>query len=325
VYLAPLFLSGALLFAAVTAFLNWMIIRHAWAMTHFVRYPVPEPASPTWADWLRLLLFGLVLPRPENGATPADHGLAYETHEFSSGTNRLSAWHIPQPWRRGMVLLFHGYHSCKAQLLTEAKAFHEMGYACFLIDFPGSGDSSGDATTIGRREALDVARTVNYVRDHWQNEKLILFGKSMGSAAILRAVEVQRIEPDAVILECPFDRMVHAVAARCRMVGVPAFPTAALLVFWGSLRLGFNGFRHNPADYARSVRCPVLLMHGANDTKAPCEQVEAIYANLAGDKLVHYFEELGHESYVAKRPEEWKQQVRRFLLGQAEVVVLKAS
>jgi hypothetical protein len=50
-----------------------------------------------------------------------------------------------------------------------------------------------------------------------------------------------------------------------------------------------------------------------------------VYANLAGDKAVYYFEGLGHESYVEKQPEEWKRQVRRFLLGRAEVVVLKAS
>jgi alpha-beta hydrolase superfamily lysophospholipase len=298
---------------------------HAWATTHFVRNPMPEPLSPTLRDRLRLLLCGAVLPRSENRTTPAELGLPYETHKLCGGTGRLSAWYIPHPMRRGMVLLFHGYHSCMAHVLSEAKAFHEMGYACFLIDFPGSGASEGDATTIGCHEALDVAHTVNYVRDHWRNERLILFGSSMGGAAILRAVDIHRVEADAVILECPFDRLINAVAARCRMLGVPTFPTARLLVFWGGLRMGFNGFRHNPADNARGVRCPVLLMHGTNDPKTPCAQVQAIYMNLAGDKTVYYFEGLGHESYVEKRPEEWKGQVRRFLLGQAEVVVLKAS
>ncbi len=271
------------------------------------------------------MLFGSVMRRLENRAAPGDHGLAYEAHAFAGAAGRLSAWHIPHPHRRGMVLLFHGYQGCKAHLLAEAKAFHEMGYACFLIDFPGSGGSEGDATTVGRREALDVARTVDYVRDHWHNETLILFGASMGSAAILRAVDVHRVEPDGVILECPFDRLVNAVAARCRIMGLPAFPAARLLVFWGGLLVGFNGFRHNPVDYARGVRCPVLLLHGTNDVKTPVAQVERIYAKLAGDKTVHYFEGLGHESYVAKRPEEWRRQVRRFLLGQADVVVLKAS
>jgi uncharacterized protein len=318
-------LLGGLLFAVLAAFLNWIMYRHARAMTHFVRHPLPEPAMPTFRERLRPLLFGMVLPRRENQRTPADLGLAYETHHVHGGTGRLEAWYLPNPWQRGMVLLFHGFNGCKAHVLAEAKAFHEMGYACFLVDFPGSGGSDGDTTTIGRREALDVARSVDYVRDHWRSETLILFGASMGSAAILRAVDVHRVVVDGVILECPFDRLVHAVATHCRLAVLPPLLTARALVFWGSLRLGFNGFRHNPADYARGVRCPVLLLHGTNDVKTPCAQVAAVYANLAGDKAVYYFEGLGHESYVEKQPEEWKRQVRRFLLGRAEVVVLKAS
>jgi alpha-beta hydrolase superfamily lysophospholipase len=322
---SPVLLGVLLALAALAAFVNWVLYNRVRAMTHFVRNPVAEPEMPSPRDRLRRLLWGVPMPRRENQATPADFGLDYETHEFLSNGGRLSAWHVPHPRRRGMVLLFHGYHGCKSAVLAEAKAFHEMGYGCFLIDFPGSGDSAGDETTIGCRESMDVARAVDYVRDRWQNERLILFGVSMGGAAILRAVDVHRVAADAVILESPFDRLVNAVAARCRLMGVPAFPTAHILVLWGGWRQGFNGLTHNPADHARSVRCPVLLMNGTRDAKVTCDQIEAIRANLAGETAVHYFEGLEHESYVAKRPEEWKQQVRGFLLGRTEVVVLKAS
>jgi alpha-beta hydrolase superfamily lysophospholipase len=321
---SPALIGTAVAAAALTVLVNWVIYRHARAMTHFVRDPAPEPSVPSLRDRLRLALYGPTMPRRENRTTPAEFGLTYEAHEFPGEVVRLSAWHIPHPVRRGLVLLFHGYHGCKSHVLAEAKAFYEMGYACFLIDFPGCGDSDGHATTIGRRESLDVARTVAYVHDRWRDERLILFGASMGAAAILRAVAAHGVTADALILECPFDRLVNAVAARCRLLRVPPFPTAHLLVLWGGLRLGFNGFRHNPAEYARGVRCPVLLMNGTRDPKATRDQIEAIRANLAGEKAVHYFEGLEHESYVAKRPEEWKQQVRRFLLGEA-AAVLKAS
>jgi len=322
---SPALIGTAVAAAALTVLVNWVIYRHARAMTHFVRGPAPEPAGQSLRFKLRRALCGATIPRRENQTTPADFGLSYEAHEFPGAVGRLAAWHIPHPRRDGLVLLFHGYHGCKSHVLREAQAFHEMGYACFLIDFPGCGDSDGHATTIGRRESLDVARTVAHVRERWGDERLVLFGVSMGGAAILRAVAAHRVAPAAVIVECPFDRLVNAVAARCRLVRVPAFPTAHLLVLWGGLRLGFNGFRHNPAEYARGVRCPVLLMNGTRDPKATCDQIEAIRANLAGDKAVHYFEGLEHESYVAKRPEEWKQQVRRFLLGESEVAALKAS
>jgi alpha-beta hydrolase superfamily lysophospholipase len=328
--IAPLFAASSILIgaalaaAALVIFVNWVIYRHARAMTHFVRGAAPAPAVRSLRHRLRQALAGPTMPRRENLTNPADFGLPYEVHEFPGRSGLLSAWHVPHPAPRGLVLLFHGYHGCKSHVLPETKAFHELGFACLLTDFPGCGDSDGHATTIGRRESRDVARTVEYARGRWGGGRLVLFGASMGAAAILRAVARHGVAADAVILECPFDRLVNAVAVRCRLLRVPAFPTAHLLVLWGGLRLGFNGFRHNPAEYARGVRCPVLLMCGTRDPKVTRDQVEAIRANLAGERAVHYFEGLEHESYVAKRPEEWRQQVRRFL-GESEAAALKAS
>ncbi len=120
---------------------NWVMYRHAYAMTHFVPNSSPHGGAPTLGDRLRRLLFGTAKRRPENRTTPADFGLAYEEHEIAGGLGRLSAWYLPHPRRRGLVMLFHGYQRCKSQLLAQAQAFHEMGYACFLLDFPGSGGS----------------------------------------------------------------------------------------------------------------------------------------------------------------------------------------
>src|SRR5258707_14300817 len=54
------------------------------------------------------------------------------------------------------------------------------------------------------------------------------------------------------------------------------------------------------------------MLHGAEDPRVSRPQAEAIYANLPGDKELHFFDGLGHESYAAERPDEWKEWVRRF-------------
>jgi hypothetical protein len=46
----------------------------------------------------------------------------------------------------------------------------------------------------------------------------------MGSAAILRAISVNKIKPDAVILELPFARLVNTIRSRLRCHNIPAFP-----------------------------------------------------------------------------------------------------
>jgi alpha-beta hydrolase superfamily lysophospholipase len=308
-------LSILLFFLGLLLLLNFLAYRHAHAMTHFVaggKRP-GNVASLSFLDKMRMVFGGLTVDRPHRDETPGSVGLSYEVHTFAGSIGDLEGWYVPHPDPAGTVVLFHGYVSCKAALVPEVRAFHDLGYACFLVDFPGSGGSAGDEVTIGYREAEDVARTVAHVRAHWPGQPLVLYGQSMGSAAVLRALAVAGVEADAVVLECPFDRLLTTVEARFSLVSVPSFPSAQLLVFWGGVQHGFNGFRHNPVDYARDVKCPVFLLHGRCDPHVSGEQIASIYANLAGPKQLHVFEGLGHEPYVPKKAGEWKECVGKFL------------
>jgi pimeloyl-ACP methyl ester carboxylesterase len=152
-----------------------------------------------------------------------------------------------------------------------------------------------------------------YARGHWPDQPGVLFGYSMGSAAILRAVAVHWIEPRGLILECPFDSLLHTVGHRCTAMHLPSFPLAHLLVLWGGVQHGFNGFSHNPANYARRVSCPVLLLHGDNDQRVNRSEAESIFANLQGEKQLIELAGVGHDGYVTASPEAWKHVVGDFL------------
>ena len=135
----------------------------------------------------------------------------------------------------------------------------------------------------------------------------------MGAAAILRALAVEGVQADALILESPFDSLVGTVGNRFHAMGLPAFPSAELLVLWGSVQQGFNGFTHNPAEYASSVRIPTLLHHGEMDPRVTTEQNNAIFQSLAGPNQLVSFPGGGHESLVVYAPELWKMEVTKFL------------
>lgn len=304
--------------ALLTAFLflNVVAFLHARAMTHFTtggaRTGNPETLS-VWGK-AKIFLTGVNIPRPTNRTTPDSLGLPFEVQRFQGAAGQnLEAWFIPRADAKGLVVLFHGYSASKGNVLTEAKAFHVMGYDTFLVDFRGSGGSDGNETTIGVVEADDVVSAVAHVRAHWPERRLILFGQSMGSVAILRAVGVLGVRADTLILECPFDRLLATVGNRFGSMGLPQFPMAHLLVFWGGWQQGFNGFDHNPVEYARGVHCPVLLLQGGKDLRVTPAQAETIFANLPGDKQFELFEEVGHVSYVTAAPERWQAWVGGFL------------
>jgi alpha-beta hydrolase superfamily lysophospholipase len=315
----PTLAVSLLLLAGFFLALNVLAYRHAWSMTHFIPSGgwKRKPEVLTRIEKMRALLSGVRLCRPLGDERPDAVGLAYETHTFLGTRGSLECWYVPHPSPAGLVLLFHGYNACKAKLLSEARCFHELGYSSFLVDFPGCGGSAGNVTTIGFLEAGDVARAFDHARRTWGEQPLILFGQSMGAAAVLRALAVHRLQPDAAVLECPFDRLLTTVKARFRTMGVPSFPAAHLMLFWGGFQQGYNAFRHNPVEYARRVKCPVLMLYGHDDRRVSRREVEAVFAALGGDKEQRFFDGVGHESYAALRPDEWKGYVAPFLYSRA--------
>jgi alpha-beta hydrolase superfamily lysophospholipase len=285
-------------------------------MTHFATAgtKTAAPQSLSLLAKVGTLLTGVTVPRPTAaGKSPADLGLAFETHRLGGNGVELEAWHVPHRQARGLVLLFHGYAACKAALLPQARAFHDIGFAVFLVDFRGGGGSSGSVTTIGVAEAEDVALAYAHARRLCPRRPLILYGQSMGAAAVLRAIAVHDVRPTAVVLESTFDRLLTTVCNRFTAMGLPTFPGARLLVFWGGVQHGFNGFAHNPVDYARAVRCPALLLYGTDDPWVSAAEQESIRDNLGGAVRLEVFPGAGHEELLSRQPERWRRVVAAFL------------
>ena len=307
-------LTAGLLSALVSV--NVLAFMQARAMTNFAetgeRTGRPEQLSVL--DRLTVILSGVNIPRPKIGSTPRDINLPFETHRFPSadGTT-LEAWHITGEKDLPLVALFHGYVTNKSTLLSAARAFRDLGYATLLVDFYGSGGSSGSGTTIGVKEADDVTATFDYVRRIWPNRRVVLYGISMGGAAVLRAIAANGIKPDAVIIEATFDRLLNAGKNRFRLMGLPGSPFAELLLFWGSLQHRLNFFSHNPIDYAHAVDCPTLVLHGEKDERATLEQARGIARAIgAKARFVGYFD-VSHMSIVDARGDDWKRDVLAFL------------
>jgi alpha-beta hydrolase superfamily lysophospholipase len=303
--------SGSLL--AGFAVLNALAFAHAGSLTRYSdsgeRTEAPQRLSR--AGKLRALILGPNVPRPRNDATPAAFGLAFETETFDSEGARIEAWRVPCDRAKGAVVLAHGYAAAKSSQLHIAKTLHELGWEAYLVDLRGSGGSTGDGTTLGWREADDVARAVERAT---RDRPPVLWGTSMGAAAVLRAVS-RGTPARGLVLEAPFPRLIDAVRSRFAIMGAPSFPSAELLVFWGGVRGGFDGFALEPVEWARSARAPALVLHGEADPTVSVEQVREVAGALAGPKTLVTFPGVGHESTLSARPAEARVAVASFLGG----------
>jgi alpha-beta hydrolase superfamily lysophospholipase len=291
--------------------LNIIAAFHAYKFTHFGPAETAKTANPGQLSKIRklqTLLFGVNIPRPVSNLKP---GRPFNTIRLQ-GKKKLEGWHLDVKNPKGTIALFHGFGGQKATMLDKAQIFQNLGYNVLLVDFRGSGNSEGNQTTIGFEEAEDVKTVFNYLEKSGEKH-IILFGTSMGAVAIMKASSDQLVTPAAIILECPFGTTLQTVENRFKTMGVPAFPMAHLLAFWGGALNGFNSFSHNPETYATKITSPTLLLYGEQDEKVSFSETENIFRNLSGPKFLRTFPEAGHENYLTHYRKDWIMHVANFL------------
>jgi alpha-beta hydrolase superfamily lysophospholipase len=294
--------------------LNVIAAFHAWKFTHFYapgsfRNKLPEQMSVL--EKAKMLLFGVRLSKSTIKHTP---DVRYETiHLTTNNGLQLEGWWMPAPYSKGTIILFHGYGGGKDGPIPEAEYFHQLGYNTLLMDFRAHGNSEGDVCTVGYKEAEDVMLAYSFVQQKGEKH-ILLWGVSMGAAAILRAVPTYHLHPDKVILECSFATLTDAVKGRMRAVGLPGTPFSQLLTFWGGIENGFWGYNYNPEDYAQDITMPALVCWGVHDSRVTKQETTSIYRHLGTkNKKLVIFEDCGHQSFCRKEGEKWKQHIRAFL------------
>ncbi len=291
--------------------LNGVAFMHAYKFTHFQgQKEKPSSTGVSGLEIAKILFLGMDVPRPENRVVPRRN---YEEVVLKNENGKLHGWWMEPDSAIGTVALFHGYGGTKSGLLYNAEYFLAEGYNVLLLDQSGSGDSDGSTCEIGVKEALDVKSGFDYVKDKSQGP-VFLFGASMGAASVMRAVAKEDVEPDAIILECPFGSLLSAARSRFENMGVPSAVFAELLVFWGGVQNGFNAFKHSPTSYAKEIDIPVLLIWGEHDDRVRDYETNGIYENLASkEKELLVLPNSGHNGMMLSDSEKWFASVEAFM------------
>ncbi len=296
--------------------MNVVAFIHAYKFTHFSETAARKTENPELlsnSEKIKALVLGANLPRPYSNALP----LVPYDEVFLENSN-IACWNInanQHKESKGTIILCHGYGGEKSNMLEKAYIFRSLGYNTFLLDFKGAGKSSGNIITIGYNEANQLKQAVMYLQKQLTT-KIILFGTSMGAVAIMKMVaDDTNLHIHSIIMECPFGTMLQAVQSRFHNMKVPDFPLANLLVLWGGIQHGFNGFAHNPINYATKIDKPTLLMIGALDITVSQKEIKKIFNNLAGKKTLKVYEHAGHNNYLMNHKADWTKDVSDFLIS----------
>jgi len=198
------------------------------------------------------------------------------------------------------VILLHGHASNRSQMEPEAEFLYEHGFGVLLYDARNSGESEGDLTTLGLNETLDVEAAYNYLASYTNIDKnrIGVLGHSMGGAtSILAGAQIQEIA--AVVAESSYtslsDNIINGVE---NYLGLPAFPFAPLVLFWGQRESGLFIDQVNPIGEIHHISpSPVLIIHGKLDQVVPVENAYRLYEAAEYPKQIYIIENAGHGGF----------------------------
>lgn len=306
------FIVRAILLVFVLA--NIVLAFHAYKLTHFYNtgeIEIKSEKEKTSWEHTKDMLFGLNATKVPNDFIP--DSTIQKVYFKTIDSLKLSAWYFKADGiSKGTVLLFHGHHANKSGVITESDNFRKLGYNTLLLDFRAHGESEGNATTIGFYEGEDVKLAYDFVKNKGE-KNIILWGISMGAAAITKSINDYNIQPSKIILEMPYGSLLNAVEGKLNTMHLPQEPLASLLTFWGGTEHGFWAFNMKPTEFAKKIKCPVLLQWGKNDQRVTKKEIDEIYNNIATTKKLVVYDSSGHESLCGKENGKWVGEVKEFL------------
>ncbi len=293
--------------------INLIVAFHAYKFTHFYNIGelvIKKPADKSGWDKTKDILFGIDAVKQQNTSSS---DAAYQTIILKTEDSiKLEGWYIPVKNAKGTVCLFHGHGGKKSGNNEESIVFRNLGYNTFQLDFRAHGNSEGNTSAIGYDESEDVKLAYDYIANKGE-KNIVLWGISMGGAAISKSIYDYQLQPTKVILEMSFGSILQAGEGRIKMMKLPGEPLATLITFWGGIEHGFWAFSMKPTEFVKKINCPVLVQWGAHDPRVSRSETETIYNNIVSPKKMIVYENSGHESLCKKEHDKWKTEVTAFL------------
>ena len=222
------------------------------------------------------------------GSQPQAHGLRAQAVRISAARGlSLFAWFVPalatgpQP----TVVLLHGWCGNASNLLPAALALHQAGFAVLLMESRNHGRSDCDDHSSLPRFAEDLDSAIDWLKTlaRVDSARIVALGHSVGAAAVLLSAS-RRHDLAAVVSIAAFAHPEQLMRRWFALRYIPYWPLAWLINRSLERVIGASFDDIAPVNTIARVTCPVLLVHGRQDTVVPV--ADAYRINKRGDELI---------------------------------------
>jgi dipeptidyl aminopeptidase/acylaminoacyl peptidase len=231
--------------------------------------------------------------------TGAPEGLPWRAVSLPTANGkRLFGWFIPAAPAAPALVVMHGWGGNAEMMLPLAAPLHAAGYSLLLVDARCHGRSDADSFASLPRFAEDIEAALAWLagRPEVDPARLGIIGHSVGAGAALLVAAGQPTLRAVVSLAA----FAHPAAMMRRWLAakrIPYWPLGAYVLGYVQRVIGHRFDDIAPCNTIARVRCPVLLIHGLEDSTVPVGEARQIHAGRAGDAVELLLVPGSHDDY----------------------------
>ena len=236
-----------------------------------------------------ILRRSLRAPRIRETASLAQHGLTGQAVRLSMQRGKqLFGWLLPGRSDTPVpaVVVLHGWGANAEMMLPLARPVQAAGFSVLLIDARNHGASDGDNFSSMPRFAEDLDAAIDWLKTRPEAipQQIAVIGHSVGAAAA-RLSASRRHDLSGVISLAAFAHPAVMMRRWLSAKNLAWFPLGWYVLHYVQRVIGHRFDAIAPVNTLPCVTCPVLLVHGADDSTVPVSDAHAIYARRRNDAV----------------------------------------
>lgn len=192
------------------------------------------------------------------------------------------------------AIIVHGYGGNQGLMRYCAKPFYSRGYSLLLPDLQAHGKSGGRYIGWGIKDKTDLINWCRLIRQRDKKAKIVLYGVSMGGAAVIMAAAERPPGVVCVIADSPYCNLNRLFAQRIAGLHLPVMPVLAWLKAMCRIRGHIAVAGGSVTACAAACRVPLMLCHGDKDSFVPANNSLEIFAAAKVPKRLLLVHGAGH-------------------------------
>jgi len=215
-----------------------------------------------------------------------------ETIQLSSSDDKqiTAEWHPTAQANAKTLLVSHGNGEHIGQIRILFRDWNDLGFNVFAYDYRGYGGSSGKPSERGVERDIQAAWDWLTTERNIPPADIILYGRSVGGGPSCWLAE--RVDCGGLVLESSFTSLFRVPLRGKKLPLLDPFPNIERLP---------------------EINCPLLLVHGTDDTLIHPFHAKENYAAAVEPKTLLWIDRAGHNDLHQRTGKAYADAVRQFL------------